>query len=106
MDPMAPFVGLLGEVVGELGVAQVPAHPPDVGLRLGHEPVERHTIAIARRNEQTGQVVHAVSFAALGSLRAVTIVSFDRRDSPHSREPSGAGGRLSAHEASRLRDHP
>ena len=60
-----PLVGLLGEIVGVLGVAEIPAQPPDVGLGLGDEPLERDAIAVTRGDEQSGQVVHAASFAAL-----------------------------------------
>jgi hypothetical protein len=45
-------------------------------LRLGDEPLQRHSISVARRDQQSGQVIHDVSFAACRRVHAVTYVSF------------------------------
>ena len=49
---------LLGEVVGGVGIAEVTAHPPHVALRLGDEPLQGGVVAVTRRDQELGQVIH------------------------------------------------
>jgi len=43
---------------GELYVAEIPTHTPDVGLGLGNEPLERNAIAVAGGDQQARQAIH------------------------------------------------
>ena len=45
--PDRPLERLLGEVVGGVGIAEVPAHLPHVALRLGDESLEGSVVAVA-----------------------------------------------------------
>ena len=65
--PDGTLIGLLGEVVGIVPVAQISAHPPDVGLGLGHEPFESSAVAVLGRDEEPGEVVHRPSVSQLGN---------------------------------------
>lgn len=51
----------LGEVVAALGAGEVCGEPPDVGLDLADEPVERHVIAVATRTSSCVTVEHSGS---------------------------------------------
>ncbi len=68
------LVGLLREIVGVLGVAEVTAQPPDVPLGLTDETFQGTAVAIACGDQQIRQVVHPISVAELDEKRTVTNV--------------------------------
>ena len=53
-----PLVGLLREIVRDVAITEVAAHPPDVRLCLGDEALEGPSVAVLGRHEQPGQVIH------------------------------------------------
>ena len=62
-----PLVGLLGEIVGVVEIAQVAADPPHIGLRLRDESFERPPIAVARCDEQPREVIHGCAVSQDGN---------------------------------------
>ena len=49
---------LLSEVVGGVGIAEIPAHLPDVALGLGDESLQGVVVAVTRADQELGQVIH------------------------------------------------
>ena len=59
-----PGVDLLREIIGFLPSAQVRTQAPDVWLTRPHEARERHSVTVACRERQGGEIVHCAIVAA------------------------------------------
>ncbi|TVR27141.1 MAG: hypothetical protein EA389_03910 [Ilumatobacter sp.] len=85
--PDGTLVGLLGEIVGGVGVAQMTTQSPHVGLCERDEPLERVAVAVPGVQQQSGEGIHPPSISPGTSRHTGSTVTFMEASPPDDLAP-------------------